>query len=361
MTEPSVGPPRVAAATAPVLQVEDLRVEYSVTDGAGRRGRLRAVDGVSMTVGESETVGIVGESGCGKSTLARAVLLLTPATSGRITYRGTDLTQLSPSAMRHSRRHLQMVFQDPASSLDPRVPVWAAVTEPLRIHDRISRRQARARAPELLDMVGLAARFADRLPHELSGGQRQRVAIARALALHPSLVVCDEAVSALDVSVRAQVVNLLVDLQQRLGLAYLFIGHDLGIVRYVSDRILVMYLGQVVESIPSERLSDQALHPYTRTLLSAVPRSDVSGSDSPDRLLAGGELPSPTDPPSGCRFRTRCPLAQQRCAELVPELAAPGWVADGAHLVACHRAEELRGVPVSSLTVPGRVDANERP
>ncbi len=330
--------------TAPTLRTEELTVHYRVGARLSRQATVvRAVDGVSLEVGKGETVGLVGESGCGKSTYGRAALLLTKPTGGRVLLAGEDITALRGREIRARRRRMQMIFQDPTASLDPRFRVWEAITEPLAIHDRIRRAEAVERAAELLDVVGLPGDFAGRYPFELSGGQRQRVAIARALSLEPELVVCDEAVSGLDVSIRAQVVNLLADLQDRFGLSYLFIGHDLGLVRHVSHRIAVMYLGRIVELLGRDDL-EVARHPYTRSLVSAIPRTDPV--DRTDRIVLTGELPSPSDPPTGCHFHPRCPLAVDVCRTERPPLLS----VDGPdHQVACHRQAELAGIPVDRL------------
>jgi oligopeptide/dipeptide ABC transporter ATP-binding protein len=292
---------------------------------------VRAVDGVSLDVRAGETLGLVGESGCGKSTLGRALLRLTDLTSGRIEFDGRDISTLSRSALRPVRREMQMVFQDPYASLNPRKRVSAIVGMPLRIHGTCPRAEIPDRVRELLRLVGLRPEHADRFPHEFSGGQRQRIGIARALALSPKLVVADEPVSALDVSVRAQVVNLLEDLQDELGLTYVFVAHDLSIVRQVSDRIAVMYLGKIVELGPAEEVSRRPVHPYTEALLSAVP---VPDPDAPrERIVLHGDVPSPISPPSGCRFHPRCPHATDICRTQEPPLVEHR---PGGHLGACH-------------------------
>ena len=318
--------------------------------GAGRllrggpRSLLHAIDGVDLVVRRGEAIGLVGESGCGKSTLARVALGIHRATSGRVSYRGTDLTAASRRELRDYRRHVQLVFQDPYSSLNPRATIGAMLREPIVVHDLASGAAVGARVRQLLEMVGLDPAVASRYPHEFSGGQRQRIAIARALAVDPQVIVCDEAVSALDVSLQAQILNLLADLRARLGLAYVFIGHDLATVRYISDRIAVMYLGQIVEEGPAEALVANPRHPYTASLLSAAPEPDPAVERIRERIVLTGDVPSPLDPPPGCRFHTRCPIGprvhseRRICIEQRPELTGSG---DG-HRAACHFPGELR-------------------
>ncbi len=317
-----------------LLDVRDLSVRFELRRGLFRRPlTLHAVERVSFTLAEGECLGLVGESGCGKSTLGRAVLQLIPPSSGRVLWLGEDLCRLPPEAMRARRRELQIVFQDPLASLDPRMTVFETVAEPLLAHEaRLPRRELRARVAAALAEVGLGAALSDRYPHELSGGQCQRVGIARALVLRPRLVVCDEPVSSLDVSIQAQIVNLLVELRARLGLSLLFISHNLAVVRRLCDRILVLYLGRVVELAPTVALFAAPRHPYTRALIAAVPEPDPVRARAEPRFLLEGEPPSPLAPPSGCVFRTRCPLATEQCAREAPWLAsiAPG------HEVACH-------------------------
>ena len=317
----------------PVLRVRGLTKEFPIRQGVFRRqvGTVSALDGVDLDVAERETLGMVGESGCGKTTFGRSVLRLVEPTAGSIAFRGEDVLAASPQRLRQLRRSLQIVFQDPFASLNPRMPVRDIVAEPLVIHGT-ERREAFTRVDALLASVGLSPEHGNRYPHEFSGGQRQRIGIARALALDPEFVVLDEPVSALDVSVQAQVINLLEDLQDRLGLTYLMIAHDLSVVRHVADRIAVMYLGHLVELTDGETLYEQPAHPYTHALLSAVPVADPRTERSRERIVIAGDLPSPADPPSGCRFRTRCPIAQPRCAEERPPLLEIG---DG-HRVACH-------------------------
>jgi oligopeptide/dipeptide ABC transporter ATP-binding protein len=317
----------------PVLRVRGLTKEFPIRQGVFRRqvGTVSALDGVDLDVAERETLGMVGESGCGKTTFGRSVLRLVEPTAGSIEFRGEDVLAASPQRLRQLRRSLQIVFQDPFASLNPRMPVRDIVAEPLVIHGT-ERREAFTRVDALLASVGLSPEHGNRYPHEFSGGQRQRIGIARALALDPEFVVLDEPVSALDVSVQAQVINLLEDLQDRLGLTYLMIAHDLSVVRHVADRIAVMYLGHLVELTDGETLYERPAHPYTHALLSAVPVADPRTERSRERIVIAGDLPSPADPPSGCRFRTRCPIAQPRCAEERPPLLEIG---DG-HRVACH-------------------------
>lgn len=322
-------------AESMLLRVTDLAVHFPVRAGGafwGRpRGAVRAVDGVSFEVRAGETVGLVGESGCGKTTLGRAVMRLVRPTAGRIDFEGTDLVPLNERAMRPWRRRMQMVFQDPYASLDPRFNVEEILGEALDVHRLTPDRSARAaRIATLLKEVGLDPAQAARYPHELSGGQRQRVGIARALAVEPRLIVCDEPVSALDVSVQAQIVNLLADLQARLGVAYLFVAHDLAVVRHLSQRLLVMYLGRVVEAGDARAVCDDPRHPYTQALISAVPVLDPVNRRP--RLRLAGEPPSPLNPPSGCPFHPRCPVAEARCRGEVPALRNVG----AGRSVACH-------------------------
>ena len=323
-----------------ILVVNDLVKHFPV--GHGRV--VQAVDGVSLELAAGETLSLVGESGCGKSTLGKTIMRLHPATAGSVQINGQDIVAAHGPALRQMRRAMQMIFQDPYASLNPRVSVGRSIEEPLIVHGLGNRRERRERVAWLLAKVGLPADAGARHPHEFSGGQRQRIGIARALALQPSVVICDEPVSALDVSVRAQVLNLLTDLQAEFGLAYLFISHDLSVVEYISDRVAVMYLGRIVEVAPREALWRTPLHPYTRALLDAAPRVDPT-QRRVRRARLEGEIPSPIDPPSGCRFRTRCPISIARCAEVSPPLltAGPG------HFVACHRAFEDVASPNPNL------------
>ena len=315
-----------------LLALEDLAVHFPVGDGflqGGKGSVVKAVDGVSLVIDRGETLGLVGESGCGKSTVGRAVLRIYEPTRGRILFDGRDITHLTRRELRPVRRNMQMIFQDPVSSLDPRLSVEEIVREPLSIHDPGNRRRHAQEVRRLLDTVGLSASHAERFPHEFSGGQRQRIGIARALALQPKFIVCDEPVSALDVSIQAQIVNLLQDLQAEFGLTYLFISHDLSVVRHIADRVAVMYLGIVAELAPTRSMFANPKHPYTRALLSSVPIPKPRARR--ERIVLTGDVPSPIDPPSGCPFRTRCPEAMDICAQLRPAL-----LPNEDHLVACH-------------------------
>lgn len=330
-----------------LLEVRDVKVHFPIRKGIvidRTVGHVHAVDGMDLTIRRGETYGLVGESGCGKSTFGRALLQLEPLTSGTVHLDGVDLSTLKGDALRRQRRHMQMVFQDPLGSLDPRQTVEQLLLEGMHAHGLASHRtDAHTRLVGLLDAVGLPESALGKYPHEFSGGQRQRVGIARALSVDPSLIVADEPVSALDVSVQAQVINLLEDLQAELGLTYLVIAHDLAVVRHISDRIGVMYLGALVEEADADDLYAEPLHPYTRALLSAIPVPDPVVEDSRERILLAGDLPSPANPPSGCRFHTRCPWAQaDRCATERPALRVPDLPGTPAsHKVACHHAEAI--------------------
>ena len=332
----------LAASNGDLVDVEDLKVYFPIKSGLvldRHVGDVRAVDGVSFSIRRGETLGLVGESGCGKSTLGRTLLLLYRPTEGRIVFDGQDLTSMNGEGVRTLRRRMQMVFQDPFASLNPRHSVGRIVGEPLRTHGLTDRKGANARVRELLETVGLPPDAATRYPHEFSGGQRQRIGLARALALNPDFIVADEPVSALDVSIQAQIINLFEALQREFNLTYLFIAHDLAVVRHISDRVAVMYLGVIVEVSPSEDLYEKPLHPYTISLLSAIPIPDPEVERARKPILLAGDLPSPANPPAACRFHTRCPYVQEtRCRDEAPVLRElePG------HLVSCHWAEQIR-------------------
>ena len=330
-----------ASGRPPLLQTIDLVKEYNgPKEGffGFKRSKVHAVSGVSLAVGRGETLGVVGESGCGKSTFGRVVMGLLRATSGQVLLDGENIDVLRKRDRRAVHRQMQMVFQDPYASLNPRMTIGEVLAEPFAIHQSLKRAKSGEKISELLETVGLAPEHRSRYPHEFSGGQRQRVGIARALAVNPSLIVLDEPVSALDVSIQAGVVNLLMRLQYERGLAYIFIAHDLSVVRHISTRVAVMYLGKVVEIGKRDAIYSSAMHPYTQALMSAVPVPDPARERARRRIMLHGDVPSPIDPPSGCRFRTRCPKAQQICAEQEPPLADHG---DG-HRVACHFAEVIK-------------------
>jgi oligopeptide transport system ATP-binding protein len=346
-----------SAAPQPLIQVEDLKMYFPITSGVllnRHVGDVRAVDGVSLAINKGETVGLVGESGCGKSTVGRTILRLYRPTAGRVIFDGQDITLAEGSTLRAVRRRMQMIFQDPYSSLNPRMTAAGIISEPLEIHGVGVGRERRERVRDLLATVGMDPDYGDRYPHEFSGGQRQRIGVARALALHPDLIVADEPISALDVSIQAQVINLLERLQDEFGLTYLFIAHDLSVVRHISDRIAVMYLGKIVEMAGSRDLYERPLHPYSIALLSAVPIPDPAIEGRRRRIILTGDVPSPSSPPSGCRFHTRCWLRErlnnpERCVAEEPVLRE---MATG-HQVACHFAEEVDGT-AEQVQVTGR-------
>ena len=318
-----------------LIDVRDLQMHFPVTKGVifqSRVGDIKAVDGVSFQIMRGETLGLVGESGSGKTTLGRCILQLLKPTGGEVRFRGQDLMQLSGKQMRPLRRELQVIFQDPYGSLNPRMTVGSIVEEPLIIHKQGSKEERKRRVAELFEVVGLNPGMMDRYPNEFSGGQRQRIGIARALAVNPTFIVCDEPVSALDVSIQAQVINLLSSLQERFDLTYLFIAHDLSVVRHISDRVAVMYLGKIVEITGRDELYQDPQHPYTRALLSAVPIPDPVVEASRERIVLTGDVPSPIDPPKGCSFHPRCPFAMDVCREVMPALK----VTSEGHSVACH-------------------------
>ena len=336
----------------PLVEVRNLVKHFPVRRGILQRqvGAIRAVDGVTFDIHSGETLGLVGESGSGKSTLARTIIRLFDATEGSVLFDGEDITTLRGKAMRQIRPRMQMIFQDPYASLNPRMTAGAAIIESLRINQIGEAATREARARQLLDLVGLAPKSLNRYPHEFSGGQRQRVSIARALAAEPAFIVADESLAALDVSIQAQIVNLLQDLKEELGLTYLFIAHDLGMVRYLADRTAVLYLGRVAEIADSEDLAETPLHPYTAALLSAAPVADPVVEATRQRLILPGEVPDPANPPSGCRFRTRCSFATIQCAEQEPKLRDLG-TPDKPHLVACHHAEKMQTQLADTTTV----------
>jgi oligopeptide transport system ATP-binding protein len=325
-----------------LVQVSDLKKYFPIKRGVMRRtvGHIKAVDGISFDIYKGETLGLVGESGCGKSTAGRTILQLEEPTAGTVKFADRELTELGRGDIRRARRHMQMIFQDPYASLNPRMTVGNIISEPLAIHGIGDSAARKDRVQELLRVVGLNPYFVNRYPHEFSGGQRQRIGVARALATNPSFIVADEPISALDVSIQAQVVNMLDDLKQELGLTYLFIAHDLSMVRYISDRVAVMYLGRIVELSSRNEVYDHPLHPYTQALLSAIPVPDPDKEARRQRIILEGDVPSPANPPAGCRFHPRCAYATEVCHEVDPEFRNLGTAAVP-HMVACHHAEKF--------------------
>lgn len=352
MAAPASAASPAAVAPDTLLDVRKLKMYFPVRRGLlieRTVGHVHAVDDISFQVKKGETLGLVGESGCGKSTTGRAIVRLYNPTAGEVYFKGVDLARLSGNQLRHARREMQMIFQDPFASLDPRMTVGGIISEPLEIHNLATRKEREEKVREMLRIVGLNPYFANRYPHEFSGGQRQRIGVARALVLEPEFVVCDEPISALDVSIQAQLINLLEDLQEQYNLTYLFIAHDLAVVRHISDRVAVMYLGKLVEVADRNELYEIPLHPYTRALLSAVPVPDPVVEKRRSRIILHGDVPSPVNPPSGCRFHTRCPFARADCSESEPPLeeVRPG------HWVACFYWKEI-----AERTTVGSVSAN---
>ena len=344
----AAGSPESAAESRPLLEAEHVKLYFPIKTGVlidRTVGHVHAVDDISLVLGEGETIGIVGESGCGKSTFARCIVRLLEPNEGTLRFRGQDITHLGRRDLNPVRREVQLVFQDPVSSLNPRKRVGQIVGSPLRLHG-VDRDKAQARVRELLERVGLNPEHINRYPHEFSGGQRQRIGIARALAVDPRLIVLDEPVSALDVSIQAQVINLLDDLQDDFGLSYVFIAHDLSVVRHVSDSIAVMYLGKVMELSPAKELYTKPIHPYTHALLAAIPIPDPVENRARQRTVVGGEPPNPINPPSGCRFHTRCPRATDVCSEVEPPLAEY----PGGHLAACHHPLSVSDADIAGAT-----------
>jgi oligopeptide transport system ATP-binding protein len=350
-------PPLPAHDARNIVEVNDLKVHFPIRAGIFKtvKGTVKAVDGVDFEVRRGETLGLVGESGCGKSTIGRAMIRLREPTSGTVRFDGVDLGSLTPEELRKMRRKMQIIFQDPYGSLDPRMTVGSIVAEPLETHDLARGEAKRERIAELLRLVGLDPAYVQRYPHEFSGGQRQRIGVARALAVEPEFIVCDEPISALDVSIQAQVLNLLTDLRHRLGLTYLFVAHDLSVVKHISDRVAVMYLGKIVEVGPPDQLYSSPGHPYTRALLSAVPVPDPNAERKRKRVILKGDVPSPVNPPPGCRFHTRCWLYErlgqpEDCRTIDPPLA----VLEGEHRVACHHSDEARKTDVGIAHIDDR-------
>ena len=317
-----------------LLKVDGLVKHFPITRGIFRRqvGTVKAVDGISFEIKGRETLGLVGESGCGKSTTGRVILQLLEATSGKVFFKEHELTSISKTDLRKQRPQMQMIFQDPQDSLNPRMTVGSIISEPMLEHQRLKKKQRQERVEQLLNSVGLDPNVTNRYPHEFSGGQRQRIGIARALSLSPDFIICDEPIAALDVSIQAQVINLLEDLQEEFGLTYLFISHDLSMIRHIANRVAVMYLGRIVELASSQELYSRPIHPYTKALLSAVPLHDPVLEKKRKRTILTGDVPSPADPPSGCHFSTRCPVAEENCFKIAPE-----WrEISSSHSVACH-------------------------
>lgn len=344
------------ATAQPLVQVDGLKMHFPIYTGVFRShtGDVKAVDGVSFSILPGETLGLVGESGCGKSTVGRALLRLYEPTAGRVVIDGEDIASLDAESLRKKRPTMQMVFQDPQASLNPRMTLSAIIAEPLVEHTKMTSDQRQARVYELMDQVGLNRRFANRYPHEFSGGQRQRIGIARALALNPKFIVCDEPIAALDVSIQAQVVNLLEDLQDKLGLTYLFISHDLSMVRHIADRVAVMYLGRIAELSPRDALYANPLHPYAEALLSAVNEPDPNRARR-ERIILKGDVPSPANPPSGCSFSTRCPKVFDRCRVERPELAE----VEADRFVACHLYTALQKTAAGPTGAPEAIEPNQ--
>ena len=341
-TNSGVGRQRVGTIGETLVEVDDLHVYFPVTAGIifqRKVADVKAVDGVSFTVKRGETLGLVGESGCGKSTTGKAVLQLNRPTSGAVNFEGTDLTKIKGRELRRFRRKMQMIFQDPYASLNPRMSVGSIISEPITIHKLASGKEKKDKVQNLLQTVGLNPYFANRFPHEFSGGQRQRIGIARALAVEPDFIVCDEPVSALDVSIQAQIINLLQDLQDQFNLTYLFIAHDLSVVRHISDRVAVMYLGHIMELTDRDSIFENPLHPYTKALMSAVPIPDPEIERQRERIILLGDVPSPLRPPSGCVFHTRCPIAIDECRTRRPDWRNVG-TPDKEHWVWCHRVDD---------------------
>ncbi|GAC1324825.1 MAG: dipeptide ABC transporter ATP-binding protein [Chloroflexota bacterium] len=344
--------PKDGTADGNLLNVDHLKMYFPITQGIilqRQVGWVRAVDDITFSVRRGETLGLVGESGCGKSTTGRAILQLYKPTGGTVEFLGKNLTTLGGGELRKMRREMQMIFQDPYASLNPRMTVGSIIGEPLEIHGLAKGKQKNERVQELLRIVGLNPYFANRYPHEFSGGQRQRIGIARALAVQPSFIVCDEPISALDVSIQAQVINLLEELQEQFNLTYLFIAHDLSVVRHISDRVAVMYVGKIVELTTRDLLYERPLHPYTKALLSAVPIPDPAIERKRQRMILTGDVPSPVNPPTGCRFHPRCPLAQDICREKEPQLLE----VEPEHFTACHFWEEIQSSgETAAITAP---------